>query len=61
MEPIYKTLGQDSQEGTQLSQNALAENERRANQDDYEELHWHLERHPFIKSADYEVPNTLKR
>ncbi len=60
MTAIYETLNRDSQADTHLSREALEQHERAIGEVEFEELHWHLQRHAFIHEADLEVPNTLK-
>jgi len=60
MTAIYETLNRDSQADTHLSREALEQNKRVIAELEFEELHWHLQKHAFIHEADFEVPNTLK-
>lgn len=56
---VYATLDKDSQAGTVLAQDAEERTETGAETEDLAELQTHLQNHPFIRTADYEVPNTL--
>ena len=58
MTPIYKILNRDSQQGTPLARATIGQQGKTANKDDFDELHWHLKKHAFINTADFEVPNT---
>ena len=56
---VYATLEKDSQAGTVLAQDAEERVETGARAEDLAELQKHLQHHPFIHTADFEVPNTL--
>ena len=60
MTAIYETLKRDSQADTHLSREALKEQKRVIAELEIEELHRHLQKHAFIREADFEVPNTLR-
>ena len=60
MTAIYETLNRDSQAGTSLSRETLERRNRVLNEQDLEELNWHLKNHAIIHEADFEVANTLK-
>ena len=59
MTAIYDTLSRDSQAGTILSQEAVLQHKSRIQASDRQELNRHLQNHPAIQIADFEVPNTL--
>jgi hypothetical protein len=57
---IEATLQKDSQAGTSVSQEAVKKNPTVNQHFDLDELNRHLQNHPYIKTSDNEVPNTLK-
>lgn len=60
MTAVYAALERDSQADTPLSRETLQQQDRTIADHEFDELHFHLERHPFIHDPDYEVANTLK-
>ena len=60
MAAVYAALERDSQADTHLSRAALQQQHRTIADHEFDQLHFHLERHPFIHDPDYELPNTLK-
>lgn len=60
MTKIHQVLNRDSQQGTTLARNTIQQTGKIANEEDFEELYWHLKNHAFIKAIDFEVPNTYK-
>jgi hypothetical protein len=57
---IDEVLKRDSQAGTSLSQQTVQQKEKAIQAGDLAELNVHLLDHAFIKTADFEVANTLK-
>lgn len=57
---IEETLAKDSQAGSALSQDSVKKKTPIAQFFDPAELNRHLQNHPYIHTADFEVPNTLK-
>ncbi len=60
MTAVYEILDRDSQAGTRLSRETLDQRGRVIAKAEMEELHRHLQGHPFINQADFEAPYTLK-
>jgi hypothetical protein len=60
MTAVYETLTKDSQAGTAFSQESTQHNEFVMKAEDLERVHHHLQNHPTIQTADFEMPNTLK-
>lgn len=59
MTAVYKALNRDSQKGTYLSQQAVKHHKTAIKASDLEILTHQLQKHPIIKTADFEVPNTF--
>lgn len=57
---IEETLQKDSQAGTYVSQASVRNNPAANQMFKLDELNLHLQNHAYIKTADFEVPNTLK-
>jgi hypothetical protein len=57
---IEETLTKDSQAGSAISQDSIKKKTTTAQFFDQAELNRHLQNHPYIHTADFEVPNTLK-
>jgi hypothetical protein len=57
---IEATLAKDSQAGSALSQDSVKKKTSTTQFFDPAELNRHLQNHPHIHTADFEVPNTLK-
>ena len=56
---VYEPLQRDSQAGTEMSQESVKRYDRALQAHELEEIERHLQNHPFIKTADYEIANTL--
>ena len=57
---IEETLSKDSQEGSSISQETVKKKAISLDLFDKAEMNRFLQNHPYIHSADYEVPNKLK-
>jgi len=57
---IEETLAKDSQAGSAISQDSVKKKTPTAQFFDPAELNRHLQNHPYIHTADFEVPNALK-
>jgi hypothetical protein len=57
---IEDVLKRDSQAGTSLSRQAIQQKQKVTRANDLDQLNWHLQNHTFIKTANFEVANTLK-
>ena len=57
---IEETLTKDSQAGSAISQDSVKKKASPSQFFDQAELTRHLQSHPYIHTADFEVPNTLK-
>ena len=57
---IDETLAKDSQAGSAISQDSVKKKANPSQFFDPAEMNRHLQNHPYIHTADYEVPNTLK-
>lgn len=57
---VEETLAKDSQAGSAVSQDAVKGKTTGAQWFDPAELDRHLQAHAYIRTADFEVPNTLK-
>ena len=57
---VYAALERDSQAGTVLARETIQAYDSPANVADVADIQRHLDAHPFIHSADYEVPYTLR-
>jgi hypothetical protein len=60
MTPIEETLAKDSQAGSAISQDSVKKKTTPSQFFDPAEMNRHLQSHPYIHTADYEAPNTLK-
>jgi hypothetical protein len=60
MTAVYETLTKDSQAGTAFSQESVQQKDFVMKAEDLERVHHHLQNHPTIQTADFEMPNTLK-
>jgi hypothetical protein len=57
---IEETLKKDSQEGTSIAQGAIKKKGLVSGLVNVDEMNRFLQRHAYIKSPDFEVPNTFK-
>jgi hypothetical protein len=57
---IEETLSKDSQEGSSISQDTVKKKAISLDLFDKEEMNRFLQNHPYIHSAEFEVPNSLK-
>ena len=57
---VFATLDRDSQAGTFLAQNKVEKNAYVVSAAELEELHQHLQAHPFIHDPHFEASNTLR-
>ena len=57
---VEEVLSKDSQAGSAISQDALKKKTATVQYFDQAEMHRHLQKHAYINTAGFEVPNTVK-